>query len=185
MFAFSDPCGSDGVSEWLYSIFDGLVLDKVPPLLYMGYSPVMSLMCATKSCFPTGVVLEISAVCFEFLFCLFVCFTLFCQSGCSVVPVYSGMKIDHCIVQSPFGGRMFQEFLVSKSSVLSKVCLYTSSCHRCCCSLPIKMDEPSLARLVREHCFASTDFRADFVRHGFETTAANASQAWRGWRVRR
>jgi hypothetical protein len=94
---------SDGVSEWIFSCFDGLVLDKIPPMLFVGFSPVMSLMCALNSCYPTGIVVEISA------------------SGCLVVPVYSGMKIDHCIVQSPFGGRMFQEFLISKSAILSKV----------------------------------------------------------------
>ncbi len=66
-----------------------------------------------------------------------------------MIPVYCGMKIDHCIVESPFGGRMLQEFLITKSQVLSK------------------FDEPALAKLLREQCFVSMDFKKDFERFCF------------------
>ena len=131
---------SDGVSEWIFSLFDGLVLDRVPPSLFMGYSPVLSLCCALNSVTPTGIAVEIGA------------------SSCSVVPVYSGVKVDHCCISSPFGGRMFEEFFRSRSAA--------------------KWES------VRDRCFASLDFRADMTRHGFEAAAGSSSQQWRGWRVK-
>jgi hypothetical protein len=61
---------------------------------------------------------------------------------------------------------MFQEFLQSRCPALAKC------------------DEPTLAKVIRETCFASIDFRREMARIGFEVTAANAMQAWRGYKVK-
>jgi hypothetical protein len=57
----SVPTHYDCVCDWVYRWIEGEVTGKPPRLLYLGYTPLFSLMAAQNTASPTGLVIEIGA----------------------------------------------------------------------------------------------------------------------------
>lgn len=137
----------DGPGEWLYALSEGEILERVPPLFYLGYSPLFSLMSALDTIYPTGIVVDIGA------------------SGVQVVPVYTGSKLDHAIQSHAFGGRIFQEFLLSRVQATAR-------------------DEQSVSAGIRDGCFAALNFTEEMQANGYEVSVVAVGQTYRGWKVK-